>query len=268
MKHSPLATLQAQFINDLLTGSQESAVFIKQGRLSPAAHLSVYQDSTQAILISILKDFYGVTHKLVGEAFFNAMALQFVKKSPPASGNMDLYGGNFPTFVAGFPPAQSLPYLADVTRLEWARHLAFIAPKAPRIVGEGLLKFSQGDVVQELLLHPSVGLIASPFPVLRIWEANQEENIHESETINLDDAGEQNVLVYRQAGRVVLQALHPWQFDLLKAVGQGVPLAGAIEAALLLEPAENIQGFLARCIHMGLFAEHTEASKGGKSNAA
>jgi len=42
------------------------------------------------------------------------------------------YGDGFADFLAGFAPAQSLPYLADVARLEWAINAAYHAPIASR----------------------------------------------------------------------------------------------------------------------------------------
>jgi hypothetical protein len=42
-----------------------------------------------------------------------------VRIEPPLSPILLKYGGRFPTFIETFRPTSSLPYLADVARLEW-----------------------------------------------------------------------------------------------------------------------------------------------------
>ena len=60
---------------------------------------------------------------LVGEEFFRAMAQIHVRAHRPRSPLMFEYGDELPDFIAGFPPAADVPYLADVARLEiaWSR---------------------------------------------------------------------------------------------------------------------------------------------------
>jgi hypothetical protein len=65
-----------------------------------------------------LADTFPVTQALVGEAFFRAMAGQFVRAHPPRSPVLTLYGDLFPSYVCDFAPASALPYLGDLARLE------------------------------------------------------------------------------------------------------------------------------------------------------
>ncbi len=61
---------------------------------------------------------YPVSVRIVGDEFFRAMARLFVEERPPSSAVLLRYGGSFADFAAGFPPAASVPYLADVMLLE------------------------------------------------------------------------------------------------------------------------------------------------------
>ena len=57
---------------------------------------------------------------MVGDDFFAGMARPFIAGSPPAGPVLSEYGTGFADFVARWPAAVGLPYLADVARLEVA----------------------------------------------------------------------------------------------------------------------------------------------------
>ena len=79
-------------------------------------------------------------------------------------------------FLASYPPARELGYLPDVARLEWAIDQANIAADAAPFDLSALASVAP-DALGEMRfqLHPSARLIASPYPVLRIWQVNQPE---------------------------------------------------------------------------------------------
>jgi hypothetical protein len=87
----------------------------------PAGRFAVYRNNVFASLIDALADTYPVMLALVGNEFFRAMAKVFVQTNPPRSRVLACYGSGFADFVEDFYPARSLPYLADVARLEIAR---------------------------------------------------------------------------------------------------------------------------------------------------
>ena len=70
--------------------------------------------------------------KLVGDDFFRGMAGAYVAGEKPQTPVLIGYGASFADFIARFPPAEAIPYLADVARLEnaWveAYHSADAAP--------------------------------------------------------------------------------------------------------------------------------------------
>lgn len=164
----------------------------------PRARFAVYRNNLTVSLIDALADTFPVVRELVGEEFFRAMARVFVQAHPPRSRLMAYYGDAFADFVASFAPAASVPYLADVARLEMARVRAYHAADVPPLDPEAL-KAVLGDPQQLLFLrlelHPSVHVIASPFAVFSLWAAHQGALNIES----LDPDRAQTALVFRNA---------------------------------------------------------------------
>ena len=108
----------------------------------PAHRFAVYRNNVTSALSDVLADSFPVTQQLVGEAFFRALAQVFVRAHPPRTRVLAHYGHELPEFVAQFPPAAGLPYLADVARLEWQRLQALHAELQTRVLSLG---FNLGD---------------------------------------------------------------------------------------------------------------------------
>jgi len=96
----------------------------------PAHRFAIYRNNVVVSLIDALAANYPVTRELVGEEFFAAMARDFIVAHPPRSPILAVYGVDTPNFaasIADFPPAQSVPYLSDMARLEAARIVVYHA---------------------------------------------------------------------------------------------------------------------------------------------
>ena len=142
----------------------------------PAVRFAVYRNNVVASLINALADTYPVIQDLVGEAFFRAMAHVFVCAEPPCSPVLAGYGANFALFLEGFPPAATLPYLADVARLEWARVEVFHAADAevlPPTTIAGLLADPSALPERRIGLHPATELLCSRYAIASLWAAHQ-----------------------------------------------------------------------------------------------
>ena len=143
---------------------------------SPTPRLAVYRNNVWSSLVRALGESFPVARALVGEAFFAALAREFVAACPPTSAVLSQYGGELGSFIATFPPAAELPYLAGVARLEWARIQAFHAADAPAL-GMPMLAshLAKPEALAQALLglHPSVGVVVSDHPVVSIWAAHQ-----------------------------------------------------------------------------------------------
>ncbi len=86
----------------------------------PASRFAVYRNTVHNGLINALAVAYPVTQLLVGEAFSSHGRL-YVQACPPTSPLISEYGSTFAKLIQGFEPAASVPYLADIARLERLR---------------------------------------------------------------------------------------------------------------------------------------------------
>ena len=125
----------------------------------PARRLAVYRNNVMVSLIDALATSFPVAQELVGEDFFRAMAAEFVRRQPPRSRVLARYGDRLPDFIADFEPARSVPYLADLARLEFARIQAYHAADAEALSpAAAAAALRDGADVGRLVLicHPSV----------------------------------------------------------------------------------------------------------------
>jgi hypothetical protein len=139
---------------------------------------SVHRNNVVGSLVDAVADIFPVVQALVGTEFFRAMAAVFVRARPPRSPLMHQYGGEFPAFIEGFAPARSLPYLADVARLEFARVQACHAADAQPLTTEDAGKLLAAGVDLAALrpvLHPALRWLRSAHPVVSLWAAHQGE---------------------------------------------------------------------------------------------
>ena len=101
------------------------------------------------------------------------MARLYIEADLPASPQLFLWGEGFARFLQDFPPLRSLPYLPDVSRLEWQRGIAYHAADSAAVSPADLAQAAVDPARFRLVLHPSVGLIRSRHAVVTIWQANQ-----------------------------------------------------------------------------------------------
>jgi hypothetical protein len=142
------------------------------GRPAPR-RFDVYRNNVTLGLIRVLQAGFPVTQSLVGEAFFIAMAGEFVRANPPRSRIMMLYGDTFAPFIEGFPPAASLAYLPDVARLEQAIRQSYHARDAAPIDATTLANLDEGALLAlRFTFAPAMGVLQSPWPIHAIWAAH------------------------------------------------------------------------------------------------
>ncbi len=152
-------------------------------------------------LTGALEQSFPVIHALTGDAYFAALACDYVRAMPPRSPILAHYGANFGDYLETLAVAQSLPYLADVARLEYARIHAYHAANS-----DIWNRFTHEDVVhllsQSLAPHPSLTAIASGHPIDLIWQVHQS-----AQGKDVTDWSPQYVLVYRSGDIVVHDVL-------------------------------------------------------------
>ncbi len=224
--------------------------FIVEDEISSDRRVGIYRNNTLISLSKALAACYPVVERLVGERFFDQAARAFVKAHPPLQPQLLAYGGGFGTFLDGFEPARSVPYLGDVARLEWARNEALFAEEAP-IVDIAALQRVPADQYGALCFrpHPSVRIVRSRWPVQSIWQVNQADEV---KPVDLDRGGE-TVLVMRPTSQVVSQILTAGEDALLAAIASGATLEEAAVRAAETDAQFDLQHALVAHLQRGTF---------------
>lgn len=193
-----------------------------------AAGVAVYRNNVRAAYLRVLRDTFPIVERLVGEDFFRYLAHEYFHACPPTSPLVARYGDALPGFIESFAPASGLPYLADVARLELAWLAAYHAAEADSLSPEKIFD-AVGDAPDRarLILHPSMRLISSEYPVYSIWLHNREGR---SEPLRLAEGGER-VLLIRPTHKVVTSSVSTAVGAALEAIMAGMSLAEALDAA-------------------------------------
>lgn len=194
----------------------------------PASRFAVYRNNVQGSLINALAEAYPVLAQLVGQTFFNAMARLYVQDYPPYSPLINDYGQDLANFIQGFAPAATLPYLADMARLERLRVEAYHAADAePLQPAQLLAAMNQPDRLGQLCLqlHPSLRTLHSAFAVVSLWAAHQSDaawpafDLHQSQhALVLRDALEVRVIALDAGSATFIDSLrHHWPLEIAAA---------------------------------------------------
>lgn len=223
---------QAAFASALLASDAicPEGLFSSNGA-DPASRFAVYRNNVHSSLINALAAAYPVTLQLVGEAFFRAMSGVYVQASPPTSPLISEYGSTFAAFIQNFEPAASVPYLADVARLERLRVGAYHAADIPPLDRQVVLQALQGQAdlgKLRLQLHPSLAVLNSAYAVVAVWAAHQTEGA--MATLNPWHA--QGALVLRQGLAVKVFTLDSGSVAFIHSLNQGKALETAVADAL------------------------------------
>ena len=192
---------------------------------------AVYRNNTASTLIEALGDNFPLCRALVGERFFDAVAAEHMRLHPPRSPILFRYGGTFPDFAAGFPPAAGVPYLADLARLEWAWLEAHHEADAPALRADALAAFAPEDLACiRVTPHPALRTVRSRFPIVSVAARLRADE----DLAGLDMGGGEDALVTRPELEVGMHALPPGARDFIEAL-RTAPLGAAADAASRVE---------------------------------
>jgi hypothetical protein len=229
---------------------------IDVGPPGDAALIAVYRANVRTNYRNALAASYPVVKRLTGAPFFDAAVDAFVAAHPPVSGDLNVYGEQFPEFLERYAPAADLPYLPDVARLEWAIDEANRAADATHVPDAVLAALS--NVVPErlpavrLALDPSCRVLRSPYPILHIWRANQPDRA-DDERIALDEGGVA-LVVRRDAVGIAVASVADGEHAWLAALARHETLSAAIDAAIAADPSFDLGASLRAQIAAGTIA--------------
>jgi hypothetical protein len=245
-----LRDLQAAFAAHLVgADGTELAAEILGDAIPAAARLRVYRHHVFESLGAALAATFPTVQAVVGADFFRGLARSFVGQSPPGQPVLAEYGAGFPAFIAGHDAARGLPYLADVARLDWALNLAFHAPAGGRLAASDLAAIPADRLPSlRLGLAPGTVLVASSYPLDRIWAASQTGAA--ADPVDLA-AGGARLLVLRRPDDAAFVSLSAAEAAFVAALGDGLSLE---EAAGRAGTDFDLSACFARLLGLAVFA--------------
>lgn len=219
---------------------------------APAASpgLAAYRSNVFGNWSQALAGAYPIVRKIVGEGFFGGLAREYARAHPSVSGDLNEYGAQLAEFVAAFPHTRDLPYLSDVARMEWLAHRAYYAAD-PRPLEREVFNTAFPEAVR-LALAPACALLASNWPLARIWTVHQDDYQGEFD-VDLR-AGADTILVHRPKWRAQVRSLAPGDYRFLNSVQKRRTLGEALEAAVAEDPDFDPSLALARWVDAEVIA--------------
>jgi hypothetical protein len=254
---SELLALQAGFAAALrdVDAAPATARWVAGDEALLERRLAIYRANMVASADKALSAACPVVRQVVGDEFFHALARAYQRAHPSTSGDLGDFGAEFPAFLATFEHTQSLPYLPDLARLEWAAHRAYGAADAPAWDAAALSAVDPERQAQiRFAWSAGLAVVESPYPIVRIWTIHQPGHTGE---FAVDWEVAERALVARDGFAVTVSAIGAGDAVFLDSSMAGATLGDAATAALLADPQFDLGALLGRAIAAQLICAFT-----------
>jgi len=241
-----LREVQRAFASALLSGDAAPVnELVRDDGIAPAQRMQIYRNNHRAGVRAALAATYPVIARLGGDDWFAQSVAQYQRRFPSRCGDLQFAGDRYPQFLAADLADTDYAYFADVARLEWAYQEVLTASERAPLDPAALGAVADDDYAQIIFVpRPALRLIASRYPILAIWQANQPDADPARLAVRLD-AGVSRVLVVRRADHVELRELAPASFVLLEQFLRGISLGLAADAVAAVDLGTALQHLLA-----------------------
>jgi hypothetical protein len=211
---------------------------------------AVYRNNVTVSLINALAATFPATMRITGVDFFRTMARFHVRATPPTSPLLFEYGYDFPNFIELYEYAGSMPWLADVARIERAWLDTYHAADAAPLPAQALASIPPAYLAETILTsHPATRIVRSRYPVVTIFAANRISG----PVAPIEASEPEDALVTRPGMEVVVRRLPPGGAVFLTRLLAGEPLGAAAGAALTDDSEFDLSANIAGMIEAGVF---------------
>lgn len=212
---------------------------------------AVYRNTTIKGCIDALQANFPAVARLTGEEWFRAAAREYVRDALPEEPSLLAYGASFPDFLASFPPAAELPYLADVARLDRAWTEAHVAADEPVLRADDLVGWAPDALGRSVLVPHAAARWhwSRELPAYSIWHANRAGDG------GMDDVAWQGegALLTRREHAVESMGIGVAACRFLDACSEGRTIAQALAAALDADPEADLARLVTTLADAGAF---------------
>ena len=197
----------------------------------PAAQpgFAVYRNTVLKGCAEALVSLYPAVHRLVGDDWMRAVALDAARAAPPAGGDLQHYGVHFPAFLDQALVGGDWPWLGEVARLDRLWSECHVAADAPVLDLHTIAALDPARLATARLVpHPAARWRwCADWPAFSLW----------------------------QAARTAAADPNP---PLLEACAAGQPLGEALDAVQARHACFDPGASLGRLLQQGAFAALTE----------
>jgi hypothetical protein len=194
--------------------------------------LAVHRNNVMSSLIKAVAARFPTVRRLLGEDCFLESVRRFIAAEPPRSPLLLDYGDAFPEFLRRLGDETCSGHIADIANLESARGKAYHAADAASLPPQAFAAIPAERLSGlRLTFHPSVSLLQSRFPIVSLWQANQDAG-----GATLRQGRPEAALIARPMLEVEVWNLPPGGFAFLTALSRGATMAEAAEAAMVVAP--------------------------------
>lgn len=252
---------QQQFSQAVYGQPAEPLLEAITGPADPAQLLQLYRNNYVISLTEYLAASFPVCQALVGKEFMAELAKAYIKVYPPKQPEVEAYGERLAAFIEGCSQAASVPYLADMARLEWLLdrlgnlRTDRISP-FPFEELSSLQENEQSRLCFQLSEH--IRWISSPYPLFSIWNGVQN-----AELTSIDLQQGESILLQTMADNSVrLHRLSVNEVGLLEALQKHLSVAEILQDETL---SDSFNQHLQDWIQQGIISNFLLAEKGNKS---
>lgn len=214
-----------------------------------AERFAVHQHTSRGGLVAALRSAYPAIVVALGDEYFDALAVEFMRDSPPSSPVLQEYSPQFAGFLEGFAPLAQWAWLGDVARIDWARREAYHAADAEPMSAWQLRVWPPEALLQaSLQLHPSLRTLDSAHPAWSLWQRQQQP----LDPASGDTWQPQSIQVWRVGGHVHQRLLGAGEAALRHALANARTLGQAMHRAQASDPEFNASTAFATLVGDGL----------------
>jgi hypothetical protein len=180
------------------------------------------------------------------------MARFHIRATPPTSPLLFEYGRDFPSFIARYEYARSMPWLPDTARLERAWLDAYHAADVETLTSDALAEVPPDALADSVFVpHPATRILRSNFAAVSIFAANRREG----PVGPIDATVPEDALITRPGLDVVVRSLPDGGALFLRHLASGDTLGDAAGTAFEASPLFDLSANIAGMIEAGAFTK-------------
>jgi hypothetical protein len=207
------------------------AALAPMGGVPPERSLEVYQRSLRSAVAQALAEIFPVCAELVGEDCFRAIARHHGRAHVSRHPDLAQIGETLPALIPTLGFLDSVPYLAEMARLELALQHAAGAPDAQRVADPERVADALGERPDawRLVLEPSATLIWARHPIRAIWHAHRDPDRGDGRFRVDPISAPERLIVWRSIDGLCVDAVEERLRTLVDGIEQGAPVSQLLE---------------------------------------